>query len=72
VTAKAPTPPSANGYLPDVRGTEIFAGKKTETIQVDSLPMNTSQDVSRQLFARTPGANITETPNRGLPSNGLG
>jgi Fe(3+) dicitrate transport protein len=71
VTAKAAPAPSVIGSLPDVRGTEIFAGKKTETIQVDSLPMNTSQDVSRQLFARTPGANITETANSGFPSNGI-
>jgi Fe(3+) dicitrate transport protein len=72
VTAKAAGAPPAIGSLPDVRGTEIFAGKKTETIQVDSIPMNTSQDVSRQLFARTPGANITETANSGFPSNGIG
>ena len=72
VTAKAAAAPPTIGSLPDIRGTEIFAGKKTETIQVDSLPMNTAQDVSRQLFARTPGANITETANSGFPSNGIG
>ena len=58
VTAKSAPAPTLIGSLPDIRGTEIFAGKKTETIQVDSLPMNSAQDVSRQLFARTPGANI--------------
>lgn len=72
VTAKGTRAPAVTGNLPDVRGTEIFAGKKTETIQVDSLPMNTAQDVSRQLFARLPGANITETANSGFPSNGIG
>ncbi|MGH7621977.1 MAG: TonB-dependent receptor family protein, partial [Gemmatimonadaceae bacterium] len=72
VTARAATPPPAIGNLPDVRGTEIFAGKKTESVQIDSLSMNTSQDVSRQLFSRVPGANISETANSGFPSNGIG
>ncbi|MEO6210336.1 MAG: TonB-dependent receptor [Gemmatimonadaceae bacterium] len=64
--------PRMIGKLPDVRGTEIFAGKKTETVQLDSLTMNSSQDVSRQLFSRIPGAHITETANSGFPSNGIG
>jgi Fe(3+) dicitrate transport protein len=71
ITAKAAPPLPVIARLPDIRGTEIFAGKKTESIQVDSLPMNTSQDVSRQLFSRTPGANITETAGSGFPSNGI-
>ena len=71
VTAKKASAPVTTS-LPDVRGTEIFAGKKTQTIRVDSLPMNAAQDVSRQLFARAPGANITETANSGFPSNGIG
>ena len=53
VTARDARRP-AIGSLPDIRGTEIFAGKKTETIEVDSLPMNSAQDVSRQLFSRAP------------------
>ncbi|HEV7606856.1 MAG TPA: carboxypeptidase regulatory-like domain-containing protein, partial [Steroidobacteraceae bacterium] len=72
VTAKAAARAPVSASLPDVRGTEIFAGKKTQTIKVDSLAMNTSQDVSRQLFSRAPGANITETANSGFPSNGIG
>jgi Fe(3+) dicitrate transport protein len=64
--------PATTGSLPDVRGTEIFAGKKTESVQLDSLPMNASQDVSRQLFARIPGANVSESANSGFPSNGIG
>ena len=71
VTARTAPAPPLIGSLTDIRGTEIFAGKKTETIQVDSLPINSAQDVSRQLFARTPGANITETANSGFPSNGI-
>ncbi|MDB4911204.1 MAG: TonB-dependent receptor, partial [Gemmatimonadetes bacterium] len=71
VTARATPAPPVIGSLPDIRGTEIFAGKKTETIVVDSLPMNTAQDVTRQLFSRTPGANISETANSGFPANGI-
>jgi Fe(3+) dicitrate transport protein len=64
--------PATVGSLPDARGAAIFAGKKTESVQVDSLPMNTAQDVSRQLFARIPGANISESASGGFPSNGIG
>ena len=71
VTARRASPPRAIAALPDIRGTEIFAGKKTESIVVDSLPMNTAQDVSRQLFSRAPGANITEAASSGFPSNGI-
>ncbi|MEP7067385.1 MAG: carboxypeptidase-like regulatory domain-containing protein, partial [Gemmatimonadota bacterium] len=71
VTARPTPPPPVIGSLPDMRGTEIFAGKKTEVIAVDSVPMNTAQDVARQLFSRTPGANIIETASSGFPSNGI-
>src|SRR5512140_15288 len=71
VTARSAPASPLIGALPDIRGTELFAGKKTEMIEVDSLPMNTSQDVSRQLFARLPGANITESASSGFPSNGI-
>jgi len=71
VTARDVPPRPTIGSLPDIRGTEIFAGKKTETIEVDSLSMNSAQDVSRQLFSRAPGANISETASSGFPSNGI-
>jgi Fe(3+) dicitrate transport protein len=71
VTARAAPLRPAIGNLPDIRGAEIFAGKKTEMIEVDSLVMNSAQDVSRQLFSRAPGANITETASSGFPSNGI-
>jgi Fe(3+) dicitrate transport protein len=60
------------GALPDVRGAEVFAGKKTEVIRLDSLTVNTAGDVTRQVLGRVPGANISETQNSGFPSNGLG
>lgn len=63
-------PPTAS--LPDVRGSFIYSGKKTEVIHLDSLVANTAQNVTRDIFARVPGANVTETENSGFPSNGLG
>ena len=47
VTARASAPPPAIGKLPDVRGTEIFAGKKTESVQVDSLSIEHVPGCSR-------------------------
>ena len=60
------------GPLPDVRGAQVFAGKKTEVIRMDSITVNTAQNVSRQVIGRIPGANISETENSGFPSNGIG
>ena len=58
--------------LPDVRGTEIYAGKKTEVLHFDSLTVNTALNVTRSVLGRVPGMNVTETENSGFPSNGIG
>ena len=68
--AGKPTTPVAP--LPDVQGTLIFAGKKTEVITIDSVMANTAQNVTRELYGRVPGLNISETENSGFPSNGIG
>ncbi len=60
------------GTLPDVRGTFVFSGKKTEVLRLDSLTGNTTQNVMRELLARVPGANVAETEAAGFPSNGFG
>ncbi|MBX6333330.1 MAG: TonB-dependent receptor, partial [Gemmatimonadaceae bacterium] len=59
------------GALPEVQGTLLYSGKKTEVVRLDSLTINTAQDVTRELLARVPGANISETENAGFPSNGI-
>ncbi len=46
------------GYLPDVKGSIIYAGKKTEVIIVDSLDANKAINNSRQILGRIPGLNI--------------
>lgn len=66
------TPTGApTGSLPEVRGTEIFAGKKTEVIRLDSINANTGLDITRQTLGRLPGANVTEAEGAGFPSNGV-
>jgi Fe(3+) dicitrate transport protein len=59
-------------HLRDVQGALVFSGKKTEVVTLDSITGNTAQDVSRELFARVPGANFSETEHSGFPSNGIG
>jgi Fe(3+) dicitrate transport protein len=58
--------------LPDVRGGEVFAGKKTEVVRLDSLDVNTVQNVARQVLGRVPGLTVSETEGQGFPSNGIG
>ncbi len=70
VSAGEPTRPV--GPLPDVRGTFLFSGRKTQVVTLDSLTVNRAQDVTRNVLARVPGLNITETQGSGFPSNGIG
>ncbi|HEY5220129.1 MAG TPA: TonB-dependent receptor [Gemmatimonadaceae bacterium] len=58
--------------MPEVRGAEVFAGKKTEVVRLDSLTVNTAGDVTRQVLGRVPGANLSESQSSGFPSNGIG
>ena len=54
-------------FLPDVVGTNIYAGKKTSVMDFDSLPqINT--DNYRQAFAKTPGLLTSEVSNNSLLS----
>ncbi|WEK33819.1 MAG: TonB-dependent receptor [Candidatus Pseudobacter hemicellulosilyticus] len=54
------------GKLKDVVGTAIYAGKKTELINVKNLNANLATNNTRQLYARIPGLNIWEYDNGGL------
>jgi Fe(3+) dicitrate transport protein len=54
-------------FLPDVVGTNIYAGKKTSVMDFDALPqINT--DNYRQAFAKTPGLLTSELSNSSLLS----
>ena len=50
----------------------IFDGKTAEIVHVDSSESNTSRDVTRQILARIPGANVSELEAGGFPANGIG
>lgn len=72
VVVTATRPNAAVGSLPDVEGTSLFSGKKTEVVRLDSLHANTAQNIARQILGRIPGANFSETEGSGFPSNGIG
>lgn len=53
-------------YLNNVDGMNIFAGKKSELILVDSLVANKSTNNARQVYAKVAGLNIYENDGGGL------
>jgi len=55
-----------SGRLGDVSGTAIYAGKKTELINVKNLNANLATNNTRQIYARIPGLNIWEYDRGGL------
>lgn len=72
VVITATCPNAAVGSLPDIQGTYLFSGKKTEVVRLDSLQANTAQNIERQILGRIPGANFSETEGSGFPSSGIG
>ncbi|WP_205510177.1 TonB-dependent receptor [Longitalea arenae] len=57
---------SASGKLQDVSGTAIYAGKKTELINLKNINANLATNNTRQIYARIPGLNIWEYDHGGL------
>lgn len=57
---------SVSGKLSDVSGTAIYAGKKTEVINMGNLNANLATNNTRQIYARIPGLNIWEYDRGGL------
>lgn len=57
---------AVSGKLRDVVGTAIYAGKKTEMINLRNLNANLATNNTRQIYARIPGLNIWEYDNGGL------
>lgn len=55
--------------LEDVEGTEIYAGKKTEVVQVENLVANKTTNKARQIYAQVVGLNIYEDCSGGLQLN---
>lgn len=56
----------ASGNLKQVEGTAIYAGKKTEVINVGSLNINQATNNARQIYSRAAGINIIEYDGGGL------
>ena len=55
--------------LSDFEGTSIYAGKKTEVIQVGQLTANIASNNSRQIYAQISGLNIYQNDDAGLQLN---
>ncbi|MCC8411196.1 TonB-dependent receptor [Mucilaginibacter sp. UR6-1] len=56
----------ASGNLRQVEGTAIYAGKKTEVINVGNLNVNLATNNTRQIYSRVAGINIIEYDGGGL------
>lgn len=55
--------------LKDVEGTAIYAGKKTEVIQVDQSLANLATNNARQIYSQVAGLNIFQNDDGGLQLN---
>ncbi len=52
--------------LPDIQGTVLFAGKKSDVILLDQTDANVTTGNQRQVFAKIPGTQIWEHDSSGL------
>lgn len=52
--------------LPEIEGTSIFAGKKTELINFATLDANFANNNTRQIFGKAPGISIWENEGSGV------
>jgi Fe(3+) dicitrate transport protein len=52
--------------LPDIKENIIYAGKKTEVIQLDKINADLSTNNTRQVFAKVPGMSIWENDGSGI------
>lgn len=55
--------------LPDVQGTYIFAGKKTEVINLRQIDASMTDKTGRQIFAKTPGLFVYDMDGSGNQIN---
>jgi len=54
------------GRLKPVEGTAIYAGKKSEVIEIDDLSANLATNNSRQVYSKVAGLNIWESDGAGI------
>jgi len=55
--------------LPDIQGTEIFSGKKSEVIEVAGLDANLAEKNPRQIFSKVPGVFVYDMDGAGNQVN---
>ncbi|MFN4253564.1 MAG: TonB-dependent receptor family protein [Saprospiraceae bacterium] len=55
--------------LPQVQGTFIWAGKKTEVINLQNLDANIAEKTPRQIFAKVPGVFVYDMDGTGNQTN---
>lgn len=56
-------------HLKDIEGTAIYAGKKTETVLVQSITANKAINTARQVYAQVAGLTFNENADGGLQLN---
>ncbi|MBL7699428.1 MAG: TonB-dependent receptor [Chitinophagaceae bacterium] len=66
VQVVSPKTLTVSGKLRDIEGTSVYAGKKTELIQMANVNANLATNNTRQIYARIPGLNIWEYDRGGL------
>ncbi len=60
---------SSPGYLQDAYGSSVYAGKKTQVLQLDASDANLAQNMARMAFAKIPGLVIWEMDGAGTQVN---
>jgi Fe(3+) dicitrate transport protein len=55
--------------LPDIVGANIYAGKKTEVVELENGGANLVQNVGRMVFAKMPGVNLWDMDGAGTQMN---
>jgi len=55
--------------LPDIDGTRIWSGKKTEVISLGSIDANVAEKTTRQIFAKVPGVFVYDMDGTGNQVN---
>jgi Fe(3+) dicitrate transport protein len=66
IKIKAAKNTRAGNYLRDVTGTAIYAGKKSEVIDLKNINANKATNQSRQIFNRVPGIHVWESDASGI------
>lgn len=55
--------------LPPIEGTRIWAGKKNEVLEIQSLDANVAEKTARQIFAKVPGVFVYDMDGSGNQVN---